>query len=53
MGTLQFCLVTNSDFIKGITLCVLPFIFLDIVKLSLAMLVWKNISKRINLEYMI
>ena len=53
MGTLQFCLVTNTDFIKGIIVCVVPFIFLDIVKLSLVVVVGKNISKRINLEYMI
>ena len=31
IGTLQFCLVTNSDFIKGITVCVVPFIILDII----------------------
>ena len=49
MGTFQFCLVTNTDFIKGIIVCVVPFIFLDIVKLSLVIVVGKNISKRINL----
>lgn len=51
IGALQFCLVTNSNFIKGLTVCVLPFIIVDIIKLSLAMLVGKSISKRINLEY--
>lgn len=51
IGTIQFCLVTNSDFIKGITVCVVPFIILDIIKLSLSIVVSKGISKRINLKH--
>ena len=50
IGTFQFCLVTNSDFIKGITICVVPFIVVDIIKLSLSAIVGKNILKRINLR---
>ena len=50
IGTLQFCLVTNSDFIKGITVCVVPFIILDFIKLYLALFVGNRISKRINLK---
>lgn len=50
IGTLQFCLVTNSDFVKGITVCVVPFIILDIIKLNLALFVGNRISKRINLK---
>ena len=45
-----FVLVTNSDFIKGITICVVPFIVVDIIKLSLSAIVGKNILKRINLR---
>lgn len=50
IGTFQFCLVTNSDFIKGLTICVVPFIVVDIIKLSLATVVGKSILKRINLR---
>ena len=49
IGTFQFCLVTNSDFIKGITICVVPFIVVDIIKLSLSAIVGKSILKRANL----
>ena len=49
IGTFQFCLVTNSDFIKGFTICVIPFILVDIIKLSLATVVGKSILKRTDL----
>ena len=53
IGTLQFCIVTNSDFIKGLTICVAPFIIVDIIKLSLATLVGKSILRRVNFGYSI
>lgn len=53
IGTLQFCIVTNSDFIKGFTICVAPFIIVDIIKLSLATLVGKSILRRVNFGYSI
>lgn len=53
IGTLQFCLVTNSDFVKGLTICVVPFIIVDIIKLSLATVVGKSILKRVNFGYSI
>ena len=53
IGTLQFCIVTNSDFIKGLTICVVPFIIADIIKLSLATIVGKSILRRVNLGYSI
>nr|WP_317332976.1 biotin transporter BioY [uncultured Romboutsia sp.] len=53
IGTLQFCLVTNSDFIKGLTICVVPFIIVDITKLSFATVVGKHILKRVNFGYSI
>ena len=53
IGTLQFCIVTNSDIVKGLTICVIPFIIVDIIKLSLAIVVGKSILKRVNLGYSI
>ena len=53
IGTLQFCIVTNSDFIKGLTICVAPFIIVDIIKLSIATLVGKSILRRVNFGYSI
>lgn len=53
IGTLQFCLVTNSDFVKGLTICLVPFIIVDIIKLSLATVVVKSILKRVNFGYSI
>ena len=53
IGTLQFCIVTNSDFVKGLTICVVPFIIADIIKLSLATIVGKSILRRVNLGYSI
>ena len=53
IGTVQFCIVTNSDFIKGLTICVVPFIIVDIIKLSLSTLVGKSILRRVNLKYSI
>jgi len=53
IGTLQFCLVTNSDFFKGLTVCVIPFIVVDIIKLILATFVGRSILKRVNLGYSI
>ena len=53
IGTLQFCIVTHSDFIKGLTICVAPFIIVDIIKLSLATLVGKSILRRVNFGYSI
>ncbi|WP_304969755.1 biotin transporter BioY [Romboutsia ilealis] len=53
IGTIQFCIVTNSDFVKGLTICVIPFIIVDIIKLSLATVVGKSILKRVNLGYSI
>ena len=50
IGTFQFCLVTNSDFLNGFTVCVLPFIVFDIIKLSFATVVGNNILRRINLR---
>lgn len=50
IGTFQFCLVTNSDFINSLKICVVPFIVVDIIKLSLAIIVGKSILKRINLR---
>lgn len=51
IGTIYFCIITNTSFIKGITLCVLPFIIADIFKITLASVVRNKISKRINLRY--
>ena len=51
IGTIYFCIITNTSFIKGITLCVLPFIIADIFKITLAAVVGNKISKRINLRY--
>ena len=45
--------MTNSDFIKGLTICVAPFIIVDIIKLSLATLVGKSILRRVNFGYSI
>lgn len=53
IGTVQFCIVTNSDLIKGLTICVVPFIIVDIIKLSLSTLVGKSILRRVNLKYSI
>ena len=53
IGTLQFCLVTNSDVVKGITICVVPFIIVDIIKLIFATVVGRSILKRVNLGYSI
>ncbi len=51
IGTLYFCMVAKSDFITGLTLCVLPFVVADIIKLSLATIVGRSVSKRIKLDY--
>ena len=40
-------------FVKGLTICVIPFIIADIIKLSLATIVGKSILRRVNLGYSI
>ena len=53
IGTIYFCGITNTSFIKGLTLCVVPFIVGDILKITLATVVGNKILKRINLRYVL
>lgn len=49
IGTLQFMLIMKVSFMQGLTLCVIPFVALDLVKIGLAIGLGLNLSKRINL----
>lgn len=49
VGTLQFILIMKVSFVEGLTLCVLPFVVLDFVKIYLATIVGISISKRLGI----
>lgn len=50
IGTLQFSIITNMSFIKSIMACVVPFVFLDLVKIFLAYGVGSTVCNRINIK---
>lgn len=49
VGTLQFCFVTNMNFMAGLMACVVPFVAVDILKIILAYIIGTSINKRIKL----
>lgn len=50
-GIVMFCIITENDFLVGLTTCVLPFIPVTIIKTVLAYFIGINIKKKIrNLE---
>lgn len=48
IGTIQFCLITNTSFISGLIVCVLPFILVDLIKIILAYKIGLTLLKRGN-----
>ena len=50
MGTLMFALISKTSIYHSFLLCVVPFIFVDILKLILATSVGISILKRLNLK---
>jgi len=49
IGTVQFCLITKMSFISGLMACVLPFVFIDLIKIGLAYVIGSSIYKRVNI----
>ena len=45
LGVLQYCVVLKTSFLSAVIICVLPFLFLDIIKCILAYLISKKILK--------
>lgn len=49
VGTLQFIMIMKVSFIEGLTLCVLPFVLVDLIKIVLATMVGLSVSKRVGI----
>lgn len=49
IGTVQFSFIMKVSFMEGLTLCVLPFLAVDLLKLSLATIVGLVVSNKINM----
>ncbi len=49
IGTLQFSLITKVSFMSGLMACVLPFVFIDLIKIGLAYVIGSSIYKRVNI----
>ncbi len=50
IGILMFSFITKSTFIQGLMMCVVPFIPVDLIKISLATVIGINLSKRLKIE---
>lgn len=50
LGTILFTIVTKSTFIQGLMMCVVPFVFVDLIKIGLAAFVGVKLSKRLKIE---
>lgn len=48
IGTLQFCAVTQLNFVEGLMACVIPFIGIDILKIVMAYGLGTKVNKRIK-----
>lgn len=48
LGTTQYMLVSNTPFIASLFVCVIPFIPIDIIKLTVGILIGLKIKYRIN-----
>ena len=46
-GTLMFALITGNTIYQSILYCVIPFVFVDLIKLVLAFIVGSTVSKRV------
>ena len=46
-GTIQYILVTNADFYTALTVCVIPFIPIDIIKSFIAVSIGLTVKRRI------
>lgn len=49
LGTMQYCFLTNNNFLSAIMVCVLPFIIIDLLKIILSIFIYKNILMRYNI----
>ncbi|MGL6104991.1 biotin transporter BioY [Romboutsia sp.] len=49
IGTLQFTLIMKVSFIEGLTLCVIPFVLVDLMKIGLATIIGVSVSKRVGM----
>lgn len=49
VGAAQYALVANVGFLKALTICCLPFVVVDLIKISLATVIGCNVKKRVNL----
>ena len=50
IGTTMFSIITKSTIYQSLLACVIPFVFVDLLKLILATSVGVSVSKRINLR---
>ena len=48
LGTTQYMLVSNTPFIASLFVCVIPFIPIDIIKLTVGILIGLKIKYKIN-----
>ncbi|MFI3210362.1 MAG: biotin transporter BioY [Peptostreptococcaceae bacterium] len=47
-GTSQFMLITKNDLLTSLSLCVLPFVIFDLIKIIMAIYISKIISKKLK-----
>jgi biotin transport system substrate-specific component len=52
VGTLWYSYITKMDFFVSLLVCVIPFVIIDIVKITIAILLSDMIVKRLNNETM-
>ncbi|NLW79920.1 MAG: biotin transporter BioY [Ruminococcaceae bacterium] len=48
LGTVWFVLVSGTDFLSGLMLCVVPFIAPDVIKMAAALLLARLLARRLN-----
>lgn len=51
VGTLWYMVVSGASFLSGLMLCVVPFILLDLLKLTVAVLLARLVSRRLKLSH--
>lgn len=49
LGTIWFCISSNTDFLSALTICVVPFIIPDVAKIIVASILVKRLDKIVKL----